>query len=70
MGLSTFDIPTHLIYPGRKSAFLDWIASIPADSSAKRRILATWSNATHEPLTREDYARALAKPQPGSHYAP
>jgi hypothetical protein len=46
MGLSTFDIPTHLIYPGKKPAFLDWLASIPADSSAKRRIMSTWSHAT------------------------
>jgi hypothetical protein len=64
MGLSTFDIPTHLIYPGKKPAFLDWLASIPADSSAKRRIMSTWSHATREPLTPQDWSRGLAKPQP------
>lgn len=59
MGRSTFDIPTHFLQPGQKINFLNWIASIPAPSSAKRRLLTTWSEATRVNLTRADYARAL-----------
>ena len=59
MGLSTFDIPTAFLYPNQRIAFLNWIAAIPTNESAKRALLSTWSRATSSTLTAADYNRAL-----------
>jgi len=61
MGLSTFDIPSHFLYPNKYGDFLSWLTSIPAPDGAKRRLLITWAQATHHILTLADFDRALSR---------
>ena len=69
MGLSTFDIPTEFLYPEKRQAFLNWLASIPTPRSAKRKILQTWSVATGYKLNAAEYLLALSSPPGRLHHA-
>lgn len=62
MATSISQIPVELRNLDAHNQFITWLASIPAPSRSKKRVLVAWSKAVNFTLTETDFSRALSQP--------
>jgi len=58
MARSIADIPRSLRHPTSKSGFITWMAHLPLDSQAKRRLIKIWCDHSGIKFTQLDYIEA------------
>ncbi len=62
MATSIAQIPSIFLEADQRRQFLDWLASIPAPFSSKKRLLVAWAKFTGHDLSASDYSKASIPP--------